>query len=201
MAFTCDVAAFRGRRSCRESGLTKRRARTEGAHHDCSDTAYRDRVRGCWRRGRAVDAERRYRGAGLRSRQRRAKLPAGFCAAVVAEAIRPRGTWPSRRTATSTSRCRAGRGDAGGGVVALRDKDGDGQLETKETFGTGSITGIALRNGYLYVAKFNSVERFKMTPGQLKPAGERRRRSSAVCPACRSTATRGSRSTARARCT
>ena len=57
-------------------------------------------------------------------------------------------------------------------MVALRDKDGDGKLETKETFGTGSITGIALRNGYLYVAKFNSVERFKMTPGQLKAGGE-----------------------------
>jgi len=28
-----------------------------------------------------------------------------------------------------------------------------------------------LRNGYLYVAKVNSVERYKMTPGQLKPSG------------------------------
>ncbi len=86
-------------------------------------------------------------------------------------------------------------------MVALRDKDGDGKLETKETFGTGSITGIGLRNGYLYVAKFNSVERFKMTSGQLKPGGEAGDRSSAGCPVWRSTATRGSRSTGRARCT
>ena len=58
-----------------------------------------------------------------------------------------------------------------GGVVALRDENGDGRFETKEYFGDGSSTGIALRNGYLYVAKVESVERWKMTPGQLKPAG------------------------------
>jgi glucose/arabinose dehydrogenase len=99
------------------------------------------------------------------------KLPAGFCAAAVAD-----GNPSARHLAVAANGdvyvgLQGGRG-AGGGVVALRDKDGDGKLETKETFGTGSITGIALRNGYLYVAKFNSVERFKMTPGQLKPGGE-----------------------------
>jgi glucose/arabinose dehydrogenase len=98
------------------------------------------------------------------------KLPAGFCAAVVAD-----GNPTARHLAIAGNgdvyvALQGGRG-AGGGVVALRDKDGDGKLETKEMFGTGSITGIALRNGYLYVAKFNSVERFKMS-GQLKPGGE-----------------------------
>ena len=98
------------------------------------------------------------------------KIPAGFCAALVAE-----GNPTARHLVVAGNgdvyvALQGGRG-AGGGVVALRDKDGDGKLETKETFGTGSITGIALRNGYLYVAKFNSVERFKMS-GQLKPGGE-----------------------------
>ena len=67
-------------------------------------------------------------------------------------------------------RCRAARSKTGG-LVALRDENGDGRFETKENFGDGSSTGIALRNGYLYVAKVESVERWKMTPGQLKPAG------------------------------
>ena len=31
-----------------------------------------------------------------------------------------------------------------GGVVALRDENGDGRFETKEYFGDGSSTGIAL---------------------------------------------------------
>jgi glucose/arabinose dehydrogenase len=61
---------------------------------------------------------------------------------------------------------------AQGGVVALRDTNGDGRYEVKEKIGKDSVTGVALRNGYLYLAKFNSVERFKMTPGQLKPSGE-----------------------------
>ena len=55
--------------------------------------------------------------------------------------------------------------------MALRDTKGDGHFDMKESFGEGSSTGIGLRNGYLYVAKVNSVERYKMTPGQLKPTG------------------------------
>ncbi len=59
-----------------------------------------------------------------------------------------------------------------GGVVALRDTDGDGKFDVKEQFGDLSSTGIGLRNGYLYIATMNAVIRYKMTPGQLKPAGE-----------------------------
>ena len=51
------------------------------------------------------------------------------------------------------------------------DANGDGKFEVKESFGEGSVTGIALRNGYLYLGKMNSIERYRMTPGQLKPAG------------------------------
>lgn len=98
-------------------------------------------------------------------------LPAGFCAVVAADDI-----GPARHIVVAPN------GDVyvallsddhhSGGVVALRDSKGDGHLDFKETFGTGSATGIALRNGYLYVAHLNSVERFKMTPGQLKPSGD-----------------------------
>jgi len=92
-------------------------------------------------------------------------LPAGFCAAVVANNL------GEARHATA-----AANGDLyvalmNGGVAALHDADGDGRFEVTEKFGAGSITGIELHNGYLYVAKMNSVERYKMTPGQLKPAG------------------------------
>jgi hypothetical protein len=37
--------------------------------------------------------------------------------------------------------------------------------------GTGSTTGVALHNGYLYLAHPKTIERYKMTPGQLKPTG------------------------------
>jgi len=95
-------------------------------------------------------------------------LPAGFCAVVAADNL---GT--ARHLVVNAN------GDVyvalqakPGGVVALRDANGDGKFESKESFDADSVTGIAIRNGYLYLAKKNSVERYKMTPGQLKPAGQ-----------------------------
>ncbi len=93
-------------------------------------------------------------------------LPAGFCAVVAADNL---GTVRHLAVAANGDTYVALQAKPGG-VVALRDTNGDGKFDQKETFGEGSITGIALRNGYLYVAKLNSIERFKMTPGQLKPA-------------------------------
>jgi glucose/arabinose dehydrogenase len=104
------------------------------------------------------------------------KLPQGFCAMVAANDV-----GPARHLAVAPNgdlyvamESRSGRGGApetGGGVVALHDANGDGRFEIKEQIGTGSTTGVGLRNGYLYLAHLNTVERFKMTPGQLKPAG------------------------------
>lgn len=98
------------------------------------------------------------------------KLPPGFCALVVANDL---GTARHAVVAPNGDLYVAIMSETkdGGGVVALRDTNGDGRFDVKETFGSGSTTGIALRNGYLYVGKMNSVERYKMTPGQLKPAG------------------------------
>jgi glucose/arabinose dehydrogenase len=97
-------------------------------------------------------------------------LPPGFCALVAATDV---GT--ARHLAVAENGdvyvSRRGRG-AAGGVVALRDTNGDGKFDVKEAFGTDSATGVTLHNGYLYVAHPTTVERFKMTPGQLKPAGE-----------------------------
>src|ERR1051326_7349669 len=93
-------------------------------------------------------------------------LPAGFCAVVAADNL---GTARHLTVAPNGDTYVALQAKPGG-VVALRDTNGDGKFDQKESFGMGSITGIALRNGYLYVAKINSIERFKMTPGQLKPA-------------------------------
>src|SRR5580698_546111 len=92
-------------------------------------------------------------------------LPPGFCALVVANNL------GEARHATV-----AANGDLyvalmNGGIAALHDGDGDGRFEVSEKFGDDSVTGIELRDGYLYVAKMNSVERYKMTPGQLKPSG------------------------------
>ena len=96
-------------------------------------------------------------------------LPAGFCALVAIDNL---GT--ARHLAVAPNGdvyvALQGTGDKGG-VVALRDTNGDGRFEVKEHFGTESVTGVALHNGYLYFATPTGVERYKMTPGQLSPSG------------------------------
>src|ERR1035438_8096052 len=96
-------------------------------------------------------------------------LPAGFCAFVAADGL---GTARHLVVAANGDVYVAlqGKGEQGG-VVALRDTNGDGRFEQKVHFGDTSTTGIALQNGYLYVANPNTVVRYKMTPGQLKPSG------------------------------
>ena len=103
------------------------------------------------------------------------KLPEGFCALVVANDL-----GPARHMAVAQNgdlyvafMSRGGRGqpETGGGVIGLRDANGDGKFEIQEQIGTGSTTGVAIRNGYLYLAHPKTIERFKMTAGQLKPAG------------------------------
>jgi glucose/arabinose dehydrogenase len=92
-------------------------------------------------------------------------LPSGFCALVVANNL------GEARHATV-----APNGDLyvalmNGGVVGLHDSKGDGHFDVVEKFGQGSATGIEYRGGYLWVAHLNSVDRYKMTAGQLKPSG------------------------------
>src|SRR5262249_34501664 len=84
-------------------------------------------------------------------------LPQGFCALVVADdvgvarhmAVAPNG---DLFVATQTRGPRGG-AQTGGGVVALRDTNGDGKFDQREQIGSGSTTGVGLRNGYLYLAQ------------------------------------------------
>lgn len=95
-------------------------------------------------------------------------LPAGFCALVVADNL---GTARHLAVAENGDTYVALQRNNPGGVVALRDTNGDGRFEMKEHFGEGSTTGVALHNGYLYVAHPTRIERYKMSAGQLVPTG------------------------------
>jgi glucose/arabinose dehydrogenase len=99
------------------------------------------------------------------------KLPAGFCALVVADNL-----GAARHLAVAANgdlfvALEDSRGKSGG-IVALHDKDGDGKMDVTERFGPSGGTGIALRKGYLYFATPISVVRYKIGAGELKPAGE-----------------------------
>src|ERR1700744_629588 len=98
-------------------------------------------------------------------------LPKGFCAMVAVDNIgvarhavaAPNG---DLHVALRTE------GAKTGGVVALHDSKGDGHFDVTQTFSAGNATGIALHDGYLYVAQPPQVVRFKMTAGQLAPPGQ-----------------------------
>ena len=99
---------------------------------------------------------------------------------------------------------RGGRGqpETGGGVVGAARCQRRRQVRSQGAdSAAGSTTGIALRNGYLYLAHPTTIERFKMTAGQLKPAGAAETIVTGLPPTSGSTRTRASRSTAAARST
>src|SRR5947207_1351268 len=100
-------------------------------------------------------------------------LPAGFCAAIVSgthPVIGARHILIEQNGDMIVSFNGTGRGETGG-LVILRDTNGDGRADTAgEKFGTGNTTGIAFRNGYLYYATPVEIGRYKLMAGQLKPA-------------------------------
>lgn len=98
-------------------------------------------------------------------------LPGGFCALVVHDATRPTGGAAAARHIAI-----APNGDifvavqsAGGGVLALRDTDGDGKADETAMFGSGPGHGIAFQEPFLYFAPNDRVERYLMAPEGLTP--------------------------------
>lgn len=97
------------------------------------------------------------------------KLPQGFCAAVFADSVSgARHMWvaPNGDLFVAT-----GRGNHG--IVALRDKDGDGHADERVTIATGfNSSEIREFDGSLYTENTTAVMRFPYKAGALEPAGK-----------------------------
>lgn len=97
-------------------------------------------------------------------------VPPGFCVQVVADSVgtarhvtvAPNGDLFIALRNTNTSR---------GGVVALRDADGDGVAETVRRFGPIGGSEIALHGGYLYFGGDSAIIRWQWSRGALEPSG------------------------------
>lgn len=96
-------------------------------------------------------------------------LPEGFCASRIAADV-----GPVRHLAVSPA------GDLyaavsgrmlSDGVIAFRDKDGDGLPDERATFGPSGANDVAVHDGYLYAAYQDHVIRWKLAQGKLEPDG------------------------------
>ena len=63
------------------------------------------------------------------------------------------------------------RGNQSGGVMALRDLDGDGTADQTQRWGEVAGSGIALGDEVLYLATDNGVLRYALPAGSLTPSG------------------------------
>lgn len=95
-------------------------------------------------------------------------LPAGFCAVLVGDNL---GSVRHIVVAPNGDLLVALDGRAGG-ILVLRDTNGDGRADVRRKFGPGGGSGIALRNGYLYFGLSDRIIRYPWAAGQLEPAGD-----------------------------
>ena len=95
-------------------------------------------------------------------------VPPGFCAELFAD-----DAGPARHLVVApggdvyVARWREGSRD--GGVLALRDTDGDGRADVRATFGPEAGSGIALGGGYLFLGAWGRVYRWRLHPDSLVP--------------------------------
>ena len=96
-------------------------------------------------------------------------LPPGFRAIVVADNLKPLRNLTVAPNGDIYVKTRKD------GIYALRDTNGDGRADVIKEFGSGGGLGIALHGDWLYESTDDHVFRYKLTPGELVPAGEPQR--------------------------
>lgn len=99
------------------------------------------------------------------------RLLDGFCALEVSDSVGPVRNLVVAPNGDVYAAVRS-RGGAEGGVLALRDVDGDGKADEFQRFGRGDGHGVALDEAYLYYAASDEVVRWRRRAGELKPGGE-----------------------------
>jgi glucose/arabinose dehydrogenase len=102
-------------------------------------------------------------------------LPPGFCALVVAEKIgRARHLAVRRNGDIYVALNPARDGSDAGGLLALRDADGDGRAERLESVAAVGGNGLELSRSerFLYFAPNDRVLRYALSPTELRPTGD-----------------------------
>jgi len=103
------------------------------------------------------------------------KLPTGFCATLFADSVgtaRQMDVAPNGDVIVGIRATRANNAPVPGGIVILRDKDGDGRAETRSLrFGDSSTTTVRLLGDALYAEIGRAIVRYRLPVGALAPVG------------------------------
>jgi glucose/arabinose dehydrogenase len=99
-------------------------------------------------------------------------LPDGFCATLVASQLGPVRQLAVRPNGDLYAALSGKPGDNTGGILAFRDRDGDGKPDERASFGPGGGNDVKLYRGYLYFALNDRVVRYRLSDSALKPAGK-----------------------------
>jgi glucose/arabinose dehydrogenase len=97
-------------------------------------------------------------------------LPPGFCAMVLAKGLGPArhlAVRPNGDLYVALNNSSAGPG----GIIALRDTDGDGRADLQERFGPTGGNGIAWQESSLFFAPDDRVLRYDFSGNALLPSG------------------------------
>lgn len=94
-------------------------------------------------------------------------LPPGFCAVIVADRV----GGPRHLTVAANGDIFVAMRDGRGGVLALRDTDGDGVADLRTRFGVGEGSDVEFQGGYLYFSTSTEVVRYVWEAGRFEPSG------------------------------
>ena len=102
-------------------------------------------------------------------------LPDGFCALLFASDVtgaRHIDVAPNGDVFVALRNTRTrGRGASTGGVMVLRDTNGDGKADRREQWGENGGTGIFLHDDHVYFAPDDAVLRYPLASGSMRPSG------------------------------
>lgn len=98
------------------------------------------------------------------------KVPDGFCVQIIADSVGPARhvtVAPNGDLFIALANSRTARG----GVLALRDADGDGVAEVRRRFGIGGGSEVRYVNAQLWFGTDSAIVRWNMPAGALEPTG------------------------------
>lgn len=99
-------------------------------------------------------------------------VPEGFCATLVAGNLGPVRQIAVAPNGDLYAALSGKPGDGTGGVLAFRDRNGDGKPDQRAAFGPKGGNDVKVHNGYVYFALNDRILRYRLSGSKLEPEGK-----------------------------